>query len=1032
LRKNRLAFRTGIVYLGIFAISMTLTIITNWSIIILALSILAGILLVRHMALTPLYRLSQSTANLNENTTLFGLDRDDEIGDLARTIHQMLERERDTRELNQAILDGAPIVIGLWTEDGKPVAANRQALKYFNISDPQLLTDNIYAFFPEFQPCGTPSAEKSSMYYQRAIKEGYVRFEWMNQTLDGNPRPSDNIYTTFKQNGKTMILSYTIDLRDAKANKENERKLMDALFYREKLLTAGNQIAKILLTANNIDTLMSGMNIIGQLTGLDRVAIWHHEARDGELYFVKQHEWLSEIGKQQKEYAPGFAFPYSGSPEFFDILLSGKVINGPTSEQIPSIQTHFYEYGVVSVAILPMFLAGELTGFLSLQDCVNVRTFSKDEMDIMASVGLMYASTFNRFKLQKEQARIEVAEESNRAKSRFLARMSHEIRTPISAVLGISEIELQNPNLSLQVEESFAKIYHSANALLSLVNDILDLSKIEAGKMELLGDDYEVAAMIADAAYMHLSYKNEQIKFKMNVDENIPKYLHGDPFRIGQIINNLLSNAFKYTMDGTIELSIAWQDNETLEIAVKDSGIGMTAEQLSDLSNEYTRYHEQEYRFIEGTGLGMPIVHSLVSLMDAKITIESEVGKGTNVVVRIPQQTVSADILGKEAAQNLEMFKEISVDKKFTFIPEPMPYGNVLVVDDVEANLYVAKGLLDFYQLNVETCNNGLEAIEKVKQGKIYDLIFMDFMMPGLSGTEIMRQMRDLGYTHPIVVLTANAMIGIAEEFMKEGFDGFISKPIQTKHLDAILTKHIKDKQAPEVIEAARLTRVEKSSESDINDFQENADLLKKLRLDFSERYANIFTDICQAINTDDLKKAHFLAHTLKGTSGLIQEHVLAQAAKVLEEKLSKGEIPSGGELSVLETELNRVLKNSVLVVDDDPLNIKALMHILNQDYNVYVEKDGNTCLESTKRLKPDLILLDVVMPEISGFDVIKQLKNDADTENIPVIFITGKDSPEDEAKGFSLGAADYIYKPFTPADIKMRIKNQLRLQDIL
>jgi len=524
---------------------------------------------------------------------------------------------------------------------------------------------------------------------------------------------------------------------------------------------------------------------------------------------------------------------------------------------------------------------------------------------------------------EMERRRIEIAEESNRAKSRFLARMSHEIRTPITAVLGISEIELQNPDLIPRMEESFAKIHSSANLLLGIVNDVLDLSKIEAGKMELHQEEYELASMISDVTQLHPNYLNSKdIEFRLTVDENLPTHLFGDLLRIEQIMTNLLSNAFKYTDAGSVELS--WRCSEyedkdgyvKLQIAVSDTGLGMTNEQLNVLKNgEYTRFHESENRVISGTGLGVPIVYNLLNLMDAHIEIESEVGKGTNIVVSIPQKlSTKTEVMGREIANRLQQFEENvrSARKKFTFTPEPMPYGSVLVVDDVEANLYVTRGLLAFYALKVETCTNGHDAIEKIKQGNIYNLIFMDHMMPGLNGTETMQRIRGLGYKQPIVALTANALIGQAEEFIKNGFDGFISKPIQTKHLNAILIKHIRDKQPKEVIEAALESHKARGTNSseDIDDFQNNPELVEKLRADFARRYKNAFAEITQAINNGDFKHARLLAHTLKSSAALIHAPALSKSAEHLEHKLTTGKMPIVVNLSSLEEELKRVLED--------------------------------------------------------------------------------------------------------------------------
>ena len=394
-----------------------------------------------------------------------------------------------------------------------------------------------------------------------------------------------------------------------------------------------------------------------------------------------------------------------------------------------------------------------------------------------------------------EKEKIEAIEDSNRAKSKFLAKMSHEIRTPITAVLGISEVELLKSATDSAPKESFAKIHNSANILLNIVNDILDISKIEAGKLEIQTMEYETASMIGDVTHTHLAYLNDScISFNLNVEENLPQTLIGDVVRIKQIMNNLLSNSFKYTSEGSVTLSIMY-DCTGLHISVKDTGFGMTQGQVDDLYSDYTRFHRKETQYTQGVGLGMPIVYNLVKMMDGRIEVKSEVDVGTHMIVCIPQKAVGAKVLGKELARKLECFESggvWSATHKFDFIPELMPHGKVLVVDDVASNLYVIKAMLEPYCINVEVCESGEAAIDKIKQKNVYDIIFMDHMMPGMDGTETMRILRDLGYKKPIIAFTANILVDELEELINEGFDGFVSKPIDLTLLNDVLTEHIK------------------------------------------------------------------------------------------------------------------------------------------------------------------------------------------------------------------------------------------------
>jgi CheY-like chemotaxis protein/HPt (histidine-containing phosphotransfer) domain-containing protein len=279
-----------------------------------------------------------------------------------------------------------------------------------------------------------------------------------------------------------------------------------------------------------------------------------------------------------------------------------------------------------------------------------------------------------------------------------------------------------------------------------------------------------------------------------------------------QKLNNLLSNAFKYTTEGTVGLSITSEasknsdDEVVLVVSVSDTGQGMTEEQINKLFDEYARFNQEANRSAEGTGLGMGITRNLIRLMNGDIQVESKPGKGSTFTVRLTQGRSDSGVLGKEIAENLHQFRTYSRARmrRVQISREPMPYGSVLIVDDVETNIYVAKGLLAPYGLKTDSANSAFAAIEEIKRGKKYDIIFMDHMMPEMDGVEATNILRKMGYEQPIVALTANAVSGQAGLFLENGFNDFISKPIDIRQLNIVLNKLIRDKQSPEVIEAAR------------------------------------------------------------------------------------------------------------------------------------------------------------------------------------------------------------------------------------
>ena len=398
------------------------------------------------------------------------------------------------------------------------------------------------------------------------------------------------------------------------------------------------------------------------------------------------------------------------------------------------------------------------------------------------------------------------AESASLTKSQFLATMSHEIRTPMNAILGIAEIQLQEESLDAAVREAMSKIYASGDLLLGIINDILDLSKIESGKLELVIAPYEIASLVSDTVQLNIMrIGSKPIEFVLEIDERAMASLSGDELRVKQIINNILSNAFKYTAAGQVRMSLTTEaggDGNAVILAfrISDTGQGMTKEQVDKLFDEYSRFNLEANRTTEGAGLGMSITRNLVSLMHGEIEVESEPGLGSAFTVRLPQGMVGGEVLGREMAENLRQFRTSSRARMrgVQITREPMPYGSVLIVDDVETNIYVAKGLLAPYGLQVESADSGFAAIEKVKRGKLYDVVFMDHMMPVMDGIEATKIIRDAGYTAPIVALTANAVSGQADVFLGNGFDDFLSKPIDVRQLNTVLNRFVRDKRAPE------------------------------------------------------------------------------------------------------------------------------------------------------------------------------------------------------------------------------------------
>ncbi|MDR0302382.1 MAG: response regulator [Treponema sp.] len=492
------------------------------------------------------------------------------------------------------------------------------------------------------------------------------------------------------------------------------------------------------------------------------------------------------------------------------------------------------------------------------------------------------------------------SDKKTRQNSNFLATMSHEIRTPLNAILGMTEIQMQNTTHPPSTSEAFIKINNSGNLLLNIINDILDLSKIESGNFELIPIKYEVTSLINDVVQLNqILYEGSPVDFSIEIDENTPAVLVGDELRIKQILNNLLSNAFKYTEQGKVTLTAGAECVTrggivlvTLIFQITDTGQGMTPKQVENLFNEYTHFNMEANRTTEGAGLGMTITRNLVELMSGQINIKSAIGKGTTVTVRLPQKTPGigvSELIGKEMSENLKRFKlgNFIQLKKAQVKHEFMPYGSVIIVDDVETNLYVAKGLMAPYGLKIDLASSGFEVIEKVKSGSVYDIIFMDHMMPKLDGIEATRILREIGYKQPIVALTANALAGQAEVFLKNGFDDFISKPIDIRQLNVTLNKLVRNKQPPEVLEAAQKEKAEFDKKQAVN--RETQQVDPQLAVIFSrdaEKAITVLDGVLQKNlkSESDIQLYIINVHAMKSALANIGETELSATALRLEQ----------------------------------------------------------------------------------------------------------------------------------------------------
>lgn len=504
--------------------------------------------------------------------------------------------------------------------------------------------------------------------------------------------------------------------------------------------------------------------------------------------------------------------------------------------------------------------------------------------------------------LRKEKRSQQEAEAANMAKSSFLANMSHEIRTPINAILGMNEMILREEK-DPAIRGYAGNIQASGNSLLSIVSDVLDISKIESGKLEIIPVDYEVNSLISDCCNMAAGRaKAKELELLVECADNVPMKLCGDETHIRQIIMNLLTNAVKYTEKGTVKLIVSGRFTDggfVLKVDVSDTGIGIAEENLPQLFTQFQRFDLQRNRNIEGTGLGLSIVKRLCDLMSGTITARSVLGSGSTFTVELPQKVVDSTPCG---GVNLNYSAGAEHEYHHSF---EAPEAKILAVDDLPVNLLVIANLLKETRIKIDTAGSGRECLDKCSQQK-YDLILMDHMMPEMDGVQTFEKLHgdksSPNFETPVIMLTANALAGMREQYMDVGFADYVSKPVRGAKLEEAIRRNLPESlikpASPEI--PAEAVSTEPSGFADIcgavPELNVNAalqyccgsaELLNDLLHDFTEN--DHFSDLKATFEEKRWEDYRRHAHSLKSTSLMIGLTGLSERARASELALKGG-----------------------------------------------------------------------------------------------------------------------------------------------
>ncbi len=510
-----------------------------------------------------------------------------------------------------------------------------------------------------------------------------------------------------------------------------------------------------------------------------------------------------------------------------------------------------------------------------------------------------------RLKKENElQRELEVAEKANVAKSAFLSNMSHELRTPINAVLGMDEMILREAKDG-EIRKYASDIQNAGRSLLGLVNDILDFSKIEAGKMEIIPVDYELSSVINDLINLiRIKASDKKLQLNVHVDETIPHLLYGDEIRLKQVITNILTNAVKYTEKGSITLDFGyeWSGDEEIDllVSVKDTGIGIREEDLNKLFVAFERIEEKRNRTIEGTGLGMNITQNLLNMMGSRLEVQSVYGEGSEFSFKLRQ-----GIRSKEPIGNMEETYNQALESRSEYRESfKAPGALILVVDDTEMNLEVIKGLLKQTEIGIDTVTSGFDCLKKVKE-KRYDIIFLDHRMPEMDGIETFKKLKAMDENEskcvnvPVIALTANAVSGAREEYIKTGFDDYLTKPVDSARLEKIIIQYLPEEKITLTLDTEPETKDKEplpewlagidsiNTEAGILNCGSAEDYIMAVNLFYNYSQDNLEV-IREFFNNRDWNNYNIKVHALKSSARMIGAEKLSAAAAKLEEASSE------------------------------------------------------------------------------------------------------------------------------------------------
>ena len=946
--------------------------------------ILASYYLIKGYLFNPLSQLAYSISN--HDTKIYGMERNDEIGELARitydarkNLKQQADEIKTAHEYATIMLESAPFACSLWDSEMNLYDCNQKNLELFQIESKEEYVSNFFAFFPEFQPNGENSEELAKNMIRKTFEQGKCVVELEHMLLNGEIIPAEITLQRVGHDDKMLMVGYVRDMRE-------HSQMMKEIESRGRLLQTVNQVATMLIDSDIIEFesgLFAGMGIMAKAVNTHRASIWKNSYINDELCATQIYEWVNEsvTGKNESNIVD---IPYSKyMPEWKEKLENGQCINGTANEMSPQSNAYLVASSIKSTFIAPIFFEGEFWGIVGFDDCLVERTFTPNEASSLLSAGLLLGNSLLRHSttMSLKNAAIE-AKTANNAKSTFLANMSHEIRTPMNGIIGFTELAMDG-DISISTRDYLSKIMNSSEWLLQLINDILDISKIESGKMEIENIPFDLDEIFTACRTVVLPNATEKgLQLHFYAEPLHDKKLYGDPARLRQVLVNLLSNAVKFTKIGMVKMQAivtgTSENSVSMSFEVKDSGIGIAEDQIGKIFEQFAQAETGTTRKYGGSGLGLTIAKNIIDMMGGELTVESTLGVGSKFGFEITFD--AADSTNEELTATEERAFYNDIDK-------PTFKGEVLLCEDNSMNQQIICEHLARVGLDVVVAENGKigveNIIERTESGKQFDLVFMDIHMPEMDGLEAADKIMNIDPSIPIIALTANIMSNDKHIYSLLGMKDCVGKPFTSQELWRCLMRY--------------LTPIKWNKNDVAKEKMANDKLHQQLVNNFVRNNQNKFAELTKALNDNDIILAHRLVHTLKSNAGQLGKSHLQKIAAEIEACLKDNKnMATVSHYNALEIELDAVL-NELSPMVNEPIIPFNTENVMETDEALNLLEELQPMIENGD---PDSLRLIEKAKMVFGSSLLIQQMEDYDFESAAITLVKLKDSVGGQKNG--------------------------------